>query len=284
MLEVIVDTKPNCGNLLAGVGPHAIERGLVEIRSAETRVRVNTINTGTRAELLVATPNGSVQYEGDEAIDGVPGTAAAISVNFLDTEGSVCGALFPTGERSETVEGIEVTCLDNGMPVVILRAEDVGLTGRENCAGIEAATDSLRTVEAIRLQAGHRMGLGDVSDAVIPKMFLISGAESGGSLNTRALIPRKCHASIGVFAAVSVATACVLPGTVAYQIAKRQSGMVRNLGIEHPTGQFLVRLELCGSEDDSSFRCGGFVRTARPLFDGFVFARGKDRNNQRGNR
>jgi 4-oxalomesaconate tautomerase len=276
--EASVDTKPNCGNILAGVGPFAIERGLVSIRSSETRVRVRTINTGTRAELVVSTPGGAVQYEGDEAIDGVPGTAAAIPINFLDTAGSVCGALFPTGERLECLDGVELTCIDNGMPIVVLRAHDFGLSGRETCAEIEAATKALAGIEAIRLQAGKRMGLGDVSDAVVPKMFLISVATDGGCINTRSLIPRKCHESIGVFAAVSVATACVLPGTIAYPMASLPAGMVKSMKIEHPTGMLVVRLELSGNEDSLSVERGGLIRTARALFDGTVFPRATRRN------
>ena len=272
--EALVDTTPNCGNILAAVGPFAIERGLVEADPVETRVRVNILNTGTRAELVVPTPGGVVEYEGDESIDGVPGTAAAIPINFLDTAGSVCGSLFPTKQRSETVNEIEITCIDNGMPIVILRASDVGLTGREGCSDIEAATDALAKVEAIRLEAGRRMGLGDVTDAVIPKMFLIASASNGGCIDTRSLIPKKCHQSIGVFAAVSVATACVLPGTVAYQLASRPAGMVKMMNVEHPTGMFQVRLELSGTEESPSVDRGGLIRTARALFDGTVYPRG----------
>jgi 4-oxalomesaconate tautomerase len=273
--EAIVDTKPNCGNILAGVGPFAIERGLVAAESPLTRVKVRTINTGTRAELVVSTPAGRVQYCGDEAIDGVPGGASAIPINFLDTAGSVCGALFPTGQRSETVDEVEMTCIDNGMPIVILRARDFQLTGQETCSEIEALTGALTRIEAVRLEAGRRMGLKDVSDAVVPKMFLVSPPNNGNSINTRSLIPRKCHESIGVFAAVSVATACVLPGTIAYEMAVRPEGMIKSMRIEHPKGEFIVRLELGGDEAFPSVERGGLVRTARALMDGFVYPRAK---------
>ena len=226
---------------------------------------------GQRAELLVSTPDGQVQYSGNEAIDGVPGTAAAIPVNFLDTQGSVTGSLFATGHRREVVEGVEVTCIDNGMPVVILKATDVGLTGYESCSEIEASQEALAKVEHIRLEAGRRMGMGDVADAVVPKMFLVSCARQGGTLNTRSLIPRRCHESIGVFAAVSVATACVLPGTVARPMSSYPPGFTKLLSIEHPTGAFEVRLELGGTEEDPVVERGGLVRTARALFDGTVF-------------
>jgi 4-oxalomesaconate tautomerase len=276
--DAIVDTKPNCGNILAGVGPFAIERGLVPVSGPETRVRVRTLNTGTRAELVVATPNGTVDYEGREAIDGVPGTAAAIPINFLDTAGSVCGALFPTGHCAETIDGVEATCIDNGMPVVLLRAVDFGFNGRESCADIEASIDTLSKIEAVRLEAGKRMGLGDVSQAVIPKICLISPPVSGGCINTRSLIPRKCHQAIGVFAAVSIATACVLPGTVAYPMALNPDGAVKVLNVEHPTGHFLVRLEMGWAADGPTVQCGGLIRTARALFDGVVFPKRKPSN------
>jgi 4-oxalomesaconate tautomerase len=275
--EAIVDTKPNCGNILAGVAPFSIERGLVAATVGETRVRVYTINTGTRAELVVATPNGCVEYDGDEAIDGVPGTSAAIPVNFLDTQGSVTGALFPTGQRTETIHGIEVTCIDNGMPIVILQAKDVGLKGSETCSEIEASGESLAKIEAIRIEAGRHMGLGDVTSAVVPKMFLISAPMQGGALNTRSLIPKRCHESIGVFAAVSVATAGVLPGTVAYSLAHVPAGRVKIVNLEHPTGSFQVRLEMGGSVEDPVVECGGLIRTARALFDGTVFPRSSGR-------
>lgn len=276
--EAVVDTTPNCGNVLAGVGPFAIERGLVSVDNTTTRVRVRTLNTGTRAELVVCTPDGRVQYDGDEAIDGVPGTAAPIAINFLDTAGSVCGQLFPTGERTEVINGVRATCIDNGMPVVILLASDLDFTGNESCEEIEAAHDALTAIEAVRLEAGRRMGLGDVSNAVIPKMFLVSAPRQGGCINTRSLIPRKCHQSIGVFAAVSVATAAVLSDTVAHEVATESSGSTRMMNIEHPRGLLAVRLELHGEGSDLRVERGGLVRTARALFDGVVFPGPKGRS------
>jgi 4-oxalomesaconate tautomerase len=274
--EGLVDTTPNCGNILAGVGPFAIERGLVPVAGPETKVRVRTLNTGTLAELLVSTPNGAVCYEGLEAIDGVPGRAAAIPTSYLNTEGSVCGTLFPTNRRIDAIGGIDVTCIDNGMPVVLMRASDLGISGRENCSELEAASDVLAKVEALRLEAGRRMGLGNVSDAVVPKMGLLSMPSDGFCINTRMFIPKKCHTSIGVFAAVSVGTASVLPGTVAHPLAVLPNGRVKLLEIEHPTGGFQVRLEVGGSEDSPIVERSGIVRTARALFDGLVFPRGTD--------
>ncbi len=271
--DAVVDTTPNCGNILAGVGPFAIERGLVVPTLPETRVRVRTLNTGTLAELVISTPDGTVNYGGEEAIDGVPGTSAAIPINFLDTAGSVCGALLPTGNLRDRICGVDATCIDNGMPVVVLRASDFGLTGNETCEEIEANAGALHRIEAVRLEAGPLMGLGDVSSAVVPKMCLVSAPLHGGCINTRTLIPRKCHTSIGVFGAVSAASACVLPGTVAHELAVLPTGPVKVMDVEHPTGMFRVRLEVGGSDDAPTLERSGLIRTARALFDGLVFPR-----------
>ena len=273
--EPVVDTTPNCGNILAGVGPFAIERGCVQVTTPETRVRVRTLNTGTLAELIVSTPDGTVSYQGGEAIDGVPGTSAPIPINFLNTAGSVCGTLLPTGNPTDRIGEVEVTCIDNGMPVVLLRASDFGFSGTETCSEIEASSAALARIETVRLEAGRRMGLGDVSNAVVPKMCLISAPIAGGCINTRTLIPHKCHASIGVFGAVSVATACVLPGTVAHLLATLPPGNIKVMDVEHPSGTFRVRLEVAGTSDSPTVDRGGVIRTARLLFDGVVFPRPK---------
>jgi 4-oxalomesaconate tautomerase len=271
--EALVDTTPNCGNILAGVGPFAIERGLIRVKERETRVRIRTLNTQTLAELVVSTPSGSVCYNGEDSIDGVPGTGAAIPTYYLNTEGSVCGSLFPTGASTDRIQGIEVTCIDNGMPVVLMRAADLGLSGKESCSEIEAASEALARVESIRLDAGLRMGLGDVKDAVVPKMGLLSPSGAGNCINTRMLIPTKCHDSIGVFAAVTVATACVLPCTIAQSIASVPAGRTKLLEIEHPTGKFQVTLQVGGTEASPKVERAGVIRTARALFDGVVFPR-----------
>jgi 4-oxalomesaconate tautomerase len=278
----LVDTTPNCGNILAGVGPFALERGLIPASESVTRVRVRTLNTGTLAELVVHTPGGKVCYEGDEHIDGVPGTSAAIPINFLNAEGSVCGSLLPTGKTVDLIQGVEVTCIDNGMPVVILRACDVGFDGAESCTEIESAAKSLKKVEAIRREAAERMGMGNVSEAVVPKVSLISRARNGGTLCTRNLIPLRCHASIGVFAAVSIATACVLPGSPANALAVLSPGKVKRLELEHPTGSFSVRLEVGGTAKDPIVERAGLVRTARAIFDGIVFPRSHQASDETG--
>lgn len=269
--RAMVDTTPNCGNILAGVAPFAIERGLIKASDPVTRVRVRTINTGTLAELVVETPGGHVNYSGNARIDGVPGTSAPIAVNFLDAAGSVCGSLLPTGNAVDIVCGVEATLVDNGMPVVVLAADAVGRTGYESREALDADAELKARLEEIRLEAGRLMGLGDVKDKVIPKMALVAPPVAGGSVCTRSFIPHVCHASIGVFAAVSVATACVLPGTPAARVAKMAQGRVRDAGVEHPTGEFAVRLEIGGTEAAPVVEKAGLLRTARALFDGYTF-------------
>jgi 4-oxalomesaconate tautomerase len=271
-----VDTTPNCGNILAGVAPFAIERGLIAASDPVTRVRVRTVNTGTLAELVVETPGGAVNYEGDARIDGVPGTAAPIAVNFLDAEGSVCGKLLPTGNAVDRVAGVDVTLIDNGMPVVVIAAEALGRTGYESREALEADAELKARVEEIRLAAGPLMGLGDVKDKVIPKMALVAPPAQGGAVSTRCFIPHACHASIGVFAAVTVATACVLPGTPAARVARLPQGRMRTVSVEHPSGIFDVRLEVGGTPESPVVERAGLLRTARALFDGHAFFRTGD--------
>lgn len=269
--KAMVDTTPNCGNILSGVAPFAIERGLVKAVHPATRVRVRTVNTGTVADLLVQTPQGVVDYQGDTRIDGVPGTAAMIAVDFLDSAGSVCGALLPTGNPVDRVEGIDVTLIDNGMPVIVMAAADVGITGYEPRDQLNADTALKARIERIRLAAGPLMNLGDVSAKVVPKIALLAPPQAGGHVSTRSFIPHECHASIGVFAAVSVATACVLPGSPGARIARVPDGAIKTFSVEHPTGEFTVRLEVEGGAETPTVTRAGLVRTARKLFDGTVF-------------
>ncbi|MBL8807549.1 MAG: 4-oxalomesaconate tautomerase [Rhodospirillales bacterium] len=269
--RAMVDTTPNCGNILAGVAPFAIERGLIPAADPVTRVRVRTVNTGTLAELVVETPGGTVNYAGDARIDGVPGTAAPIAVNFIDAAGSVCGSLLPTGNAVDLVCGVEATLIDNGMPVVVLAADALGRTGYESREELDADASLKARLEEIRLAAGHLMGLGDVTEKVIPKMALVAPPVAGGSICTRSFIPHVCHASIGVFAAVSVATACVLPGTPAARVSRIPKGRVQDVAVEHPTGEFAVRLEVGGTQEAPVVEKAGLLRTARALFDGYAF-------------
>jgi 4-oxalomesaconate tautomerase len=264
--EPRVDYGQNCGNILAGVGPFAIERGLVPATGELTLVRIHMVNTGQIAIAQVPTHDGAVRYEGAARIDGVPGTAAPLLVEFTDVAGSSCGSLLPTGNAVDTFDGIEVTCIDNGMPVIVIRASDLGVTGYESPAELEANEALKARIESIRLQAGPLMNLGDVSQRSVPKMCLVAEPRDGGAIHTRSFIPHRCHASIGVFAAVSVASACLLEGGVAKAVAFIPAGDRPLLSVEHPGGEFSVELRL----DNGQIAGCGLLRTARLLFDGRV--------------
>lgn len=264
--EPRVDYGQNCGNILAGVGPFAIERGLVSVAGDITAVRIYMENTGQLAIAHVPTPNGVVSYSGDARIDGVPGQGAGMIIEFADIAGSSCGALLPTGNACDRIDGIDVTCIDNGMPVVLIRAEDLGCSGYETPEALNDNADLKARLESIRLQAGQRMNLGDVRERNVPKMTLIAAAREGGVLSTRSFIPHRCHTAIGVFGAVSVATACLIEGAVTAGIASVGEGDLKRLSVEHPTGEFTVELRL---EDGVLVGCG-LMRTARLLFDGVV--------------
>ena len=265
--QAVVTDSQNCGNILAAVGPFAIERGLVEARDGETTVRVFMENTGQYATATVQTPEGRVTYAGEARIDGVPGEAAPVSIIFQDTAGSSCGALLPTGNAVDRIDGADVTLIDNGMPCVILRAADFGITGHEAPKDLDANEELKGRVEAIRLKAGPLMNLGDVSEKSVPKMTLVSAPENG-CISTRSFIPHRCHAAIGVLGAVSVGTACLLSGGPAGELADVPAGNPKMLSIEHPTGEFSVVATL---DDDGNLLSAGVLRTARKLFDGFVF-------------
>ncbi|HUM08950.1 MAG TPA: 4-oxalomesaconate tautomerase, partial [Acidocella sp.] len=250
-LQVAVDKaevsdSQNCGNILAGVGPWAIEHGLVPTRDGITKVRIHMVNTASVAVAHVPTPGGVVEYEGDARIDGVPGTAAAIAIDFLDIAGSACGALLPTGNVVDEVEGVRVTCIDNGMPVVLLKASDFGLTGAESPAALEADVELKTRIEAIRLAVGPKMNLGDVTKKTVPKMTLLSAPSAGGAISTRTFIPHRVHEAIGVLGAVSVATGCVLKGSVAAELAQVSGSGALEIAVEHPTGFFGVNMVVSG--------------------------------------
>ncbi|MFN3548175.1 MAG: 4-oxalomesaconate tautomerase [Mesorhizobium sp.] len=264
----IVTDAQNCGNILAGVGPFAVERGLVEARDGETPVRIFMENTGQTAVAMVATPGGRVTYAGDARIDGVPGTAAAIPIEFEDTAGSSCGALLPTGNAVDVIDGVEVTLIDNGMPCVVMRAADMGISGDEAPKALEANAELRARLESIRLKAGPLMNLGDVEKSSVPKMTMVSAPKNGGAISTRTFIPHSCHSSIGVLGAISVATACLLPGSPAAALASVGEGARRSLSIEHPTGEMTVVATL---DADGAVKSAAILRTARKLFDGMVF-------------
>ncbi len=265
--SAIVSDAQNCGNILAGVGPFAIERGLVRVEGDETPVTIFMENTGQVAVARVGTVSGKVVYSGDARIDGVPGRAAPIPIDFRDTAGSTCGALFPTGNTSDIIDRTTVTMIDNGMPCVVLNASDVGITGTETPADLEADETLRARLEAIRLKAGPLMNLGDVRENSVPKMTMVSPANAGGAISTRTFIPHRCHKSIGVLGAVSVATACLTPGAVGHDMARIPEGNRKTLSIEHPTGEMSV----VGHIEDGKLVRTEVLRTARKLMDGVVF-------------
>ncbi len=265
-----VDTTPNCGNMLAAVVPFALETGLIAASGDTTTVRVLTRNTGTLSDIEVQTPGGVMEYGGEARIDGVPGTASPVNISFLETAGSVCGALLPTGRLVDRINGVDVTCIDNGMPVVILGAEAFGITGYETRDEINANLELKRRIEAIRLEVGPLMNLGDVAAKVVPKMCLVAGPAAGGHISTRTLIPHDCHAAVGVLGAVTVATAAVLPGSVANRYAVVPPGTKKTVSVEHPSGEFSVVLTM-NPNDPTQVLQAALLRTARLIMRGEVF-------------
>jgi len=267
--QPLVSDAQNCGNILAGVAPFAIERGLIPASDPETEVVIYMENTGQTAKATVQTPEGQVNYAGTAEIDGVPGSSAPVPIEFQDTAGSLCGALLPTGNEVDIINDVAVTMIDNGMPVVIIKAADLGVTGYETCAELEENRPLRSRLETLRLACGERMNLGDVTNKTVPKMTLVSPPKNGGAVNTRTFIPHRCHASIGVLGAVSVATACLLKGSTADNLSEIPDGHPKSLAIEHPSGQTTIVAKMDGDAVASS----AVLRTARKLFDGVVFAR-----------
>ncbi|WP_165219014.1 4-oxalomesaconate tautomerase [Affinirhizobium pseudoryzae] len=262
-----VDYSPNCGNMLAAVGPFAIEAGLIEAKGRNTLVRIHNVNTGKLIEAKVPTSGRDVIYLGDSSIDGVPGLAAPIALTFVDAAGAKTGKLLPTGKPVDVIDGIEVTAIDCAIPMVLMRAADVGLTGYEDPQSLTDNRDLIARMTAIRIKAGERMGMGDVSDMVIPKPVLLSPARKGSTLSVRYFMPNECHPALATTGAVGVATAAVTEGTVAYDLAGRPS-LPAEIGIEHPAGRLDVQLEM-----RNGAIAAGLVRTARRLFEGYAFAK-----------
>ncbi len=271
-LQVFVDEPrvsdaQGCGNMLAGVGAFAIERGLVSALDGTTPVRIYMQNTDNTAIAKISTPNGVVNYAGDDKIDGVPGTAAAVPLTFQNIAGSNCGALLPSGNAQDIIDGVATTLIDNGMPTVLLRAQDFDISGYEKREELDANESLKAKLESIRLQAGPLMNLGDVKEKSVPKMTLLAPAKYGGIVMTRTFIPHRCHATIGVFCAISVATACVMEATVAYPLASSSKGVHRVLDVEHPLGATPALLEI----DNGTVTSAGMLRTTRKLFEGRVY-------------
>ena len=265
--QAIVSDAQNCGNILAGVAPFAIERGMVAVEGNETPVRIYMENTGQIAQARVQTPDGHVSYAGGAMIDGVPNPAAPIPIAFSDTAGSSCGALFPTGNPRDVIDGTPVTMIDNGMPCVLIAAHDLGISGYEPPAALEGKTKLCARLEQLRLQAGPLMNLGDVREKSVPKMTIVAPPKSGGAISTRTFIPHRCHKTIGVLGAVSVATAIVTPGCLGHDIAHIPTGDAKSLVIEHPSGATTV----IATFDHHQVTRTEVLRTARKILDGMVF-------------
>lgn len=260
-----VDTRPNCGNMLSGVAPFAIEQGLVHAGDGETRVRIFNVNTRSRIDATVLTPGRRVTYDGETGIDGVAGTAAPIRLEFLDAWGAVTGSLFPTGRRIDLIDGLPVTCIDAAMPLVMMRAADLGLTGREIPTDLDGSPQLMERLERVRRIAAHAMGLGDVSNSVVPKPVIVSRGDDADSITSRYFTPRRCHASHAVTGAIGVATAFSLPGTVAG--AELRIG-VRRIPVLHPQGRIDVEVSVQGQGEEARVERAALLRTARKIFEG----------------
>ncbi len=263
-----VDTSPNCGNILAGVGVFAIESGLVQAKNEQTSIKVKMLNSGNICELIMKTPDKKLSFEGSAKIDGVSGTSAPIICNYMDVAGSICGSLFPTGNKKDIVNGIEVTCIDNGMPVVLIPAKQLGISGYETCEELSKNDDLKNKIEDIRLELGKKMNLGDVSKKVVPKMSIISSPKNGGAINTRTFIPHNCHSAIGVLGAVSVASACLYDECVTNGICQLNCSKI---SVEHPSGEFSVELTTKEKNGQVSIIKAGLLRTARLISKGFAY-------------
>ena len=267
----LVSDAQNCGNILAGVGPFAVEKRLFQPTGDRSELRVYLENSNQVVKLTIETPGGQISYRGDARIDGVPGTSAPVLQDFPDAAGSSCGALLPTGNLVDQIDGVAVTMIDNGMPVVVMKAEDVGISGYEDRENLEANTELKARLEAIRLQAGPLMNLGDVTNKTVPKMTMVAPPRHGGALTTRTFIPHRCHASIGVLGAVSVATAALLEGSPANLVAELPEGDQKPILVEHPLGELTVVMQLDVESGLVTIHKAAVLRTARKLFQGKVF-------------
>lgn len=271
--EAMVSDRQNCGNILAGVGPFAVERGLVTAGREEASVRIHMVNSGSIATATFPTPGGRVEYRGDTAIAGVPRTAARVVLAFADTAGSATGSLLPTGNVRDAIDGVEASCVDNGMPVVIAMAESFGLTGYESHEQLAADAALLARIEAFRTKAGSLMGLGNVSESSVPKTVLLAPARDGGAVCTRSFIPVRPHTAVGVLAAVSTVTGMLLPGAVGHQVTGTWPPEGSRVDVEHPTGHLVVDVAVDAAVTPPRVERSGVVRTARKLFDGTAFPR-----------
>lgn len=270
----LVDFKPTCGNILSGVGPAALEMGLIAPQGDVTRIRIRSVNTEARVEAVVQTPGGRVEYSGDAAIDGVPGTAAPVYLNFMDVVGSSTGALLPTGAPRDVINGVEVTCMDVAMPIAIARAAAFGLTGYETVEELDANRDFYARMEPIRQEAGRRMGLGDVTTSVTPKFALLAPPRNGGTITARYFMPWNCHPTMAVTGSQCLASCVLTPGTVAEGLFTPPKGQPSLVLIEHPGGVIDVTVDYETGPDGFELKSAGLLRTARLLASGEVMVPG----------
>ena len=269
-----VDFKPTCGNILSGVGPAAIELGIVPATDKVTRVRIHSVNTGAKVEALIQTPRGSVVYEGNAAIDGVPGTAAPIYLNFMDVVGSATGALLPTGKLTDEIDGVTVTCMDVAMPIVIARADAFGLSGFETAEELDVNRAFFERMEPIRRKAGLLMGMGDVANSVVPKFAILAPPRQGGAVTARYFMPLNCHPTMAVTGAQCLASCVLTPGTVAEGLTAIPEGIPALVKIEHPSGAIEVTVDYEDNSEGFALKSAGIMRTARLLARGEVLVPG----------
>lgn len=269
--RAFVDTAPSCGNMLSAVGPFAIETGMVAVKGETTRVMIHDANTDSRIEAVVETPDGTVNYAGEAQISGVPGSAAPVRLNFMGIVGSKTGALFPTGQATEDIDGVPVTLIDSAVPMLVFRASDLGKTGAEAPADLDADRAFFARIETMRQEAGRRMGLGDVAGKVIPKIAMLAPPQAGGAVLARYFVPHKTHAAYAVTGGLCTACCIMAPGTVAEGVANRPAGDEAEVLIEHPSG--MIKLAMTTRQADTGFEVisGGVIRTARKLMAGEVF-------------
>ena len=268
--EHLVDFGPTCGNILAGVGPAAIEMGLLAANDGHTSVRIKSVNTGARIEAIVETPNGAVNYEGDASINGVPGTAAPVILNFLDVIGSKTGALLPTGSAINDIDGFKLTCIDVAMPMVIGLASEFGITGYESRDELDGNESLFEKIEAVRLKAAELMGMGDVSKSVVPKFALLAKPREGGSIAARYFMPWSTHPSFAVTGSICTGSCLLAPGTVAGELIDQNPGETSKITIEHPSGMIDVVFDSEIVNGDFQLNSAGVLRTARKLFSGNI--------------
>lgn len=271
----LVDYKPTCGNILSGVGPAALEMGLVAPAGDETSIKIRAVNTGARVIATVKTPGMQVVYHGDTAIDGVPGTAAPVELQFMDVVGGLTGSLLPTGNLVDEIDGIRVTCMDVAMPMVIARADDFGLKGYESCAELDENRAFFKRMEQVRIEAGRRMGMGDVHDSVTPKFGLIARPRKGGAISARYFMPWKCHPSMAVTGSQCLASCVLAPGTVAEGVGLISEGSPAHVVLEHPSGRIEVIVDYSIESASFTLHWAGLLRTARKLAAGEVFIPGR---------